>query len=161
MIFYKTHPARKTRKLTQESILPCSPWHQSSPHCAPVSQKWICRLEDGGKTEGRFFCVLFSTKEPSPCVLHLFLQRQSIPLPAHGRVIGNDMLVLLFYYKKQSTSSFQTGTLLFTVCSRLCDKRTIPRAHKKASSPAPPLAQNTDTFQPVSALVSTPDVPRR
>lgn len=105
MIFYKTHPARKTRKLTQESILPCSPWHQSSPHCAPVSQKWICRLEDGGKTEGRFFCVLFSTKEPSPCVLSLcfkgtvplcfvplcfppVLRRQGVLLPAHGQVIG-------------------------------------------------------------------------
>ena len=144
----------------------------------PCIAKMDRRLEDGGKTEGRFFCVLFSTKEPSPCVLSLcfkgtvplcfvplcfppVLRRQGVLLPAHGQVIGDDMLVLLFYYKKQSTSSFQTGTLLFTVCSRLCDKRTIPRAHKKASSPAPPLAQNTDTFQPVSALVSTPDVPRR
>ena len=150
MIFYKTHPARKTRKLTQESILPCSPWHQSSPHCAPVSQKWICRLEDGGKTEGRFFCVLFSTKEPSPCVLHLFLQRQSIPLPAHGRVIGNDMLVLLFHIQKHICQSFFRLADTFSRFSLrvfVNTKGSFPCC-KKASSLVPPLAQNTGILYP-------------
>lgn len=137
----------------------------------PCIAKMDRRLEDGGKTEGRFFCVLFSTKEPSPCVpkepspcvLHLFLQRQSIPLPAHGRVIGNDMLVLLFHIQKHICQSFFRLADTFSRFSLrvfVNTKGSFPCC-KKASSLVPPLAQNTDTFQPVSALVSTPDVPRR